>query len=608
MTGQDDQLEEWIIRDDISKERLARIVLPSSERLVAESPGDGEAALESVAAWMSDQRGLPIVELATLSPRAITFTFAEPAVLSEPWVSQAGGSGRAHDQWGITLQHAMSLPHGDGHGWQMAGMTGMGTLADGSRAFINTSRWGILGIAGTPEWARDLMITQVMNQAAEPWSKGQVIWLVGYGETADKLINFLSPYHPHYRFKTAETLNQIKPVDLELVSATIYVMGSSTETEKQYTALNSPHVGIITDQIITDQCMFLSERSGGSAVLGPFTTSLKIFPNSSPELIAAMENAWDANERLVTEKAAAADFSELFTTSPSAPVETNKSEAEIKADFDALVTQFEDSPSSGSNSENATTTPGECLSDDPAREVVETPTEVPADALPENVTKTEDGDNAISEDVATTGDEESTEDVAVEELQPPTVNATDSGSSGTSSRVHLTLLGKVHARNSSEELKGRHSAALALLWLSDAALSPQEISEKLWPADESEGHTARTRRSRLLAKIRECVGDAISADAVGWSLDREQVSTDYDQVVSTLTNESLNQQKEAVMDAINLIDIPLHDADQWAAEYRDQMCERLRQILADLKDRALDEDAFDIAKAAKMATTKLGES
>lgn len=600
MSGQDDQLDEWLIRDDLKKERRARIVPPSSERLVAENPGDGESALRSVAAWMDLQRNLPIVELATLSPRTVTVTFSEPVALPEPWVSQQGKTGKSHDQWGITLQHAMELRHGDGYGWQVSGMTGLGTLSDGSRAFINTSRWGILGIAGTAEWTRNLMITQVMNQAAEPWSEGQVIWLVGYGETAEKLIQFLSPYHPHFRFKTADALSHLTPSDLELDSATIYVIGSNSETEAQYLALKAPHVGMITDQIVSDHCMFLTERSEGGAVLGPFNTNLHVFPNISTELISAMDRSWEANERLIADESATADFELLLTDTVENSPTTEIDSEQVNAEFHSLVGQLED-PSENQEFIEAT------LSQTEVPHTDEEGTEAQLEAPNDSVTKLGDGDQ---EEEGTPKTSPSADQQAIPEMEsaddgPAPVESAESFVP--SSGIYLSLLGQIQVVSPKAELKDRSAAALALLWLSEEPVTPQMVSELLWPGDETEGHNTRTRRSRLLAKIRECAGTAIEADAKGWSLDRTQVVTDYDRIAQVIEAEPLVAGNRSILDALKLIEVPLSDADAWARTYQLQIRKKLHALLSDLKDKALEEDAFDIAKAANSATTRLGK-
>src|SRR5699024_9283648 len=304
----DDQLENWIIQRDRKEEVRARIIPASAERLASENPGDGEAAMDSIAAWLGTHKQLPLVELGRISPSAITLTFSEDAVLPEPWVSPTGDRYTAHDQWGITLQDAIELPRGDEYGWQIAGLTGLGTLADGSRGLFNTCRWEILQIAGTPEWTRTLMLTQVMNQAAEPWSTDHDIWLIGFGETAEKLMSFLAKEHQLHRFHVADSLTDVQEVDLRDTTATLYVMGADRDTELQFQALQTSGVGLMTDAIVTDEAMFLSERDRGLAVLGPFRQNLEIWPNHSASLIEKMEQAWLATEELAKQKAAETDF------------------------------------------------------------------------------------------------------------------------------------------------------------------------------------------------------------------------------------------------------------------------------------------------------------
>lgn len=604
MSSRDEQLDEWIVRDGLKKERRQRIVPASTDRLSAEDPGDGEAALETVAAWLGTDKELPLVELATLSRRVIALTFAEPTILPEPWVSEAGDPYEPHDQWGITLQHALGLPRGSGYGWQVAGLTGLGTLADGSRGLLNTSRWEILGIAGTPEWTRNLMITQAMNQAAEPWSAEHDIWLIGYGDTAEKLVSFLAPYHPVHRFHIAESLDVVSADDLDGSTSTLYVMGAGSDTEVRFKALQASGIGMVTDEVISDQAMFLSEREGGVAVLGPFQTNLEIYPNSSPELITKMELAWEANQEAAAQKFTGADFTELLDTSAS-----EKSAEEVEADFKALVAQVEDDgdrdEGQDAGSSEEAVAPEEFMGheEDVVREPTATSTAVSKDGELDSGAEEEDAATSEPDKQEGTGDKAAS-------VAADTSNDVNRGKGAVTSdapEVHVTLLGKVRTQTAAGELVGRNAEALAMLALAVAPLNPRQISESLWPGDEPEGHTARTRRSRMLSKLREHAGTSIAIADDGWSIVRENVQIDHEQVIDSLTNASLDQE-ETITEACSQVLPPLVGVGQWADEYRDKMTESLQGALAELKDRAIEAEAFDVAKAAKTAQTKLGEA
>lgn len=172
--------------------------------------------------------------------------------------------------------------------------------------------------------------------------------------------------------------------------------------------------------------------------------------------------------------------------------------------------------------------------------------------------------------------------------------------------VTLTLLGAARAETPEGELTGRHAAALILLKLTSDPLPAQQISETLWPGDETEGHTARTRRSRLLSKLRAHIGDIITITDEGWTIEPGHISTDYDQVLDVLSNEPIDH-TETIIEACQRIARPLDGAEGWADYYRAQVAATLTDALTELKTRAIEAEAFDVAKAAKAASTTLGE-
>src|SRR5699024_3394556 len=156
-----------------------------------------------VANAISKLHDVPVVELAVLSPQNIRLTFSSETSLPEPWIPYHGDRNSPCDQWGITHDEAMAFEWEQKYGYQVAGLTSVGTLANGSRALLNTARWEILQIVGSEAWVQDLLITQVMNHAAEPWSSNHDIWMVGFGDTADRLINFRVKGHTRPHLQTA---------------------------------------------------------------------------------------------------------------------------------------------------------------------------------------------------------------------------------------------------------------------------------------------------------------------------------------------------------------------------------------------------------------------
>lgn len=572
MNDPNEQLESWLIGGVRKREVRHQTALPSSERLVSEDPGDGETAMETVASWLVTRPKLPIVELANLSPRTITLTFAEPTVLPDPWVNPLRDSREPSDQWGITLQHALNLTRGEGYGWQVSGLTGMGTLADQSRLLMNTTRWELLGLAGSPDWVKHLMTTQVMNQAAERWSNEHDIWLVGYQELGDKLMNFLSSYHPVQHFRTVDSLAQIPGDQLRSGFSTIYVMGASAETLRVFNDFDARGVGLVTDCIVSDKCMFLTQRESHSAVIGPFKTNLEVFPNYYPELIEAMESGWEANAQLAAARVAEADFSALFQNAE--PNET--------------VSKNVESDSDGHNLRETAA---------PINNTVEvSPQEAVTPSGPEPIDQLTQED---SEQAVPTGPANGIENSHQNEVQDSEVN-----DEVKTALPVLRLFGKVTYSGEKGELTGRNAEALALLMLSAKPLSSKEISEALWPGDESEGQNARTRRMRLKNKIREVAGEVIDSSDDMWRLDAEQIVTDLSIAQKMLQADNA---RADLIEMLETFEEPLKNASEWAKSHRQTLINEVRKILQTLLSEALDNDDFAVAKHAQSILKKTEE-
>lgn len=571
MSGE--QLENWIMQREREDEIRSRIVPASADRLTAINPGDGEAAMDSVAAWLGDHPELPIVEIGRISPRAVTLTFSEEVLLPDPWVSALGDNHNAHDQWGIELSNALALARSEQYGWQVSGLTGIGTLIDGSRGLVNTCRWEILQIAGSPEWTQNLILTQVMNQAAEPWSAEHDLWLVGFGESAEKLMNFLANEHPAHRFHVVESIKDLDAEDLQGAAATIYVMGADRDTELQFQALQTTHIGLVADTIITDQAMFLTEREGGQAVLGPFRHNLEIWPNISAGLIEKMEQAWVATEEIAKQKAA-------------------------ETDFDAFLTQHEEENKEDQHSETGLL--DEILSQGPPGG-----SSVRSEGHPEEsdaMESPEDTKGQVSDVEATGG--ESTWNASLKQPDTPDDPAeaqeNDLG-------IVLKVLGESTVTTAKGDLTGRHAALLVILHTAQEPVAPQAISEALWPGDEATGHNARTRRSRLRAKVHQHIGEIIQMQDDGWFIEKGALTSDLESVVSTLCNEPINNSGELIQ-ACRQVATPLEGQGSWVEPYRTNMIEELVKALTSLKDRAVEAEEYDTAKEAKSALVQLGRA
>ncbi|MGP5022724.1 hypothetical protein ACTXIU_14180 [Glutamicibacter arilaitensis] len=661
MPNSDDQLDAWLVSGIQKKERRANAVQPSSDRLVSNDPGNGEAALTAIASWLGTRPKLPIVEFANLSRRTVTLTFAEPAVLPDPWVAPNDGTREANSTWGITLEHAQSLPQAEAYGWQFSGLTGIGTLADQSRALLNTTRWEILGLAGTPQWTHTLMLTQVMNQAAEPWSNDHDIWLVGYGETGDKLMNFLSAYHPVHRLHSVEDIGDIAPKDLRSGCATIYVMDADSHTLNEFISLDMSGIGLITDRIVSDKAMFLTERENKAAAIGPFNINLEIFPNYMPDLIDAMDKAWEANAKLAADQVAQADFDKFLSdqdpnshapNTAHASTEDPNEEALPVVEMDNASEEFELAQDLAAAEKLLAEEWSDGESENVMKSIdVDEPEDDSSDEIEESASKSESLDVVaileprVSDTRIEFADQEPSDSIALDSAadssaveveacdgRPESLLVQEAGDDATISPASsaeeseeeniaaesdfveasepqpaLSLFGKVSFNSGGKVLTGRNAEVLALLKLTSDPLTPQAVSELLWPGDDSSGNSARVRRTRLLAKVREVAGDkAIDSSGEHWILNDEVISSDLELLASYLEGD-INSGEVRILPLLEDVGSPLVGAANWAAPYRSQIIAKATEILSEAVTKSLDQDAFAVAKAAQLARKKLEE-
>lgn len=554
--SRENDIDQWIIRNAAKKEeQQSRVVPTAADQLTSGDPSRGEAAIEAVAAWMGAERDLPAVELAQVSPHAVKVTFAEDVSLPSPWINEEHSP--QSDTWALTHEQAMALPRSERYGSQMTALTGLGNIVDGRRIFASTSRWGLLNIAGTDDWVESLLLGQIMNQAAEPWSSDCNIWLVGFGETAEKLTSFLAAYHPLHRFRMVDRVSQINAEEITSSTATVYVRNTENEDRAELLALSeAPDVGIVADRILSERHMFLTEGEDGSAVMGPFEKDLEVFPNIAPEAVEAMEAAWQAQQAYAEEVVAATDFSQLL---------------------------FQGTEDGVTESENP---------DSDAADIAEVDIEIPP--RPATLPPT-------SHDVEPLVEDATEHEPEIESAPDPEIDD-DTQSVGESDGIALHLLGELRVVTAAGEITGRNAMALAILSQATNSVSVKEISERLWPGDDSAGHTARTRRSRLLTALRDKAGDIVNTEDEGWTL-TEEIPSDFTAVLEALGSDSSGND-DAIIAACDRIEIPLAGESKWPHE-RDTMTEQLRNALQTAKDQAIKSEAYDVAKAVKRAEEKL---
>lgn len=540
--NREEKIDQWIFQDGVKKSRRSKII-PSSTDSIKHAPvGTALDAMEKVAFYLGDRPELPIVELGLIKESEITLTFAANVHLDAPFWQV---SDEYDDQWAITHHDAFELSTGHVYGLQTAALTAIGNSLAGAKVLLNTNRWSVLGSVGLKRFSLALMVGQVMEQATEPWAKEHHIWLVGYQELGPKLVHFLAQYHDESRFHLVGSVEQITAEDLEGTSATLYVMGSTEASLEAFNLIKGQNVGMLSDTVLTERAMFISEDDDeGATILNATPDGMKIWPNLVAEgdpLYEAMEMTWQKNLDVVQEAQKAVE---------SLKIEDFLQDVALKAEAPAQETP-ELPPISAAELEAL-------VNFEPEVEPVNTPEQ--AEQTPEV--------------------EVSPSDKALEPV--------------------LMLLGAPQVRGADGlVVTGKPAEAVAFLHFNGFSQDGIELSQALWPDSESEGNTARTRRSRTAKKIKDALPDSFSNSAE-WVID--PLTTDFDQIVMALGQDGNPQD---VLDACRAVEVPLQDCAEWAVLHRKHMVEQLQQLLDDTIGRALENDQFDIAKAARQASKKL---
>ncbi|MFI7742945.1 hypothetical protein [Kocuria rhizosphaericola] len=541
--SREEKIDQWMSQEGIRTHRRRRII-PSSTDQISHTPvGTGLDAMEKVAFYFGDRPALPVVEMGQIKEHEVTLSFGEDVHLDEPFYPV---SEEYRDHWAIAHTDALALSTGTVYGQQTAALTAIGNSVAGAKVLVNTNRWEVLGSVGLARFTTAIMVGQVMEQATEPWARNQHIWLVGYRELGPKLVGFLTPYHDESRFHLVESIEQITPGELHGTSATIYVMGSGPATIEAYNRLRSQNVGLMTDTVVTEQAMFISEdEDGGATIVNAGPNGLKIWPHLVAEgdgLYSAMDITWqkrrqeaesaaEAVENLTVRNFLPAGDADKPAGSPSISVE----ELEAMLDRDSVIPEHESNLMENGMSGAPIPAPEPAIPAPPAHE------------------------------------------------QAP--------------RFTLALLGRPQIyRADGARASGKPAETVAYLHLNGSAADAITTSRALWPDEESEGPAARTRRTRTAKKIKDTMPEIFRSEGE-WRIGR--LDTDIDWIVATLTGSSDPQQ---ILDACELVDEPLRACAPWADEHRSRIADELRQILWDVENQALASDQFEIAEAARQAS------
>lgn len=617
MTSRDEETANWIAKRRKSDARRATNVPSSADRLAHQSAGPVAETMERITAYFGTDSSLPVVELADINNERVMLTFGESGMtLPSPFVSEGDDQMPA---WSITHEDATDLPSASGHAWQMESLAPIGTTEDKSLLLVNVAVVGIMGIAGTSDYVRGMMIGQVIEQATLPWTREHHIWLVGFGEVSQKLIAFLARYHDERSFHAVDSLTEISREDLAEGTATLYLLGADSDTQIQFAAIRNDRVGLVADKSISDD-FFLSEDDDDTAILYP--ADLAVFPSiitENHDIYRAMELSWDRNEREAAEAAADIDPSD-FLTQLEAPQTEAQMETEGETDDPDFTITDEDlqaflSGAAAEHGENAASR----VREHPGADEADTDTGPDA-----QVGETHEG-RETTENLADLGRTMDTAEQPAVEPQPVVVTASKTDApitdTATDDEQHteipetdpeegevaydLQLMGELRTSSRSNDLQGQTAEAVAFVVLSSRAsgggpVDAAAISAAMWPDDATEGNTSRVRRARLAKKVNTGAVELVST-ANGWTV--ADLSTDVDAAMAVLSDRDADASAKTL--ACQRINAPLEDAGPWAQEHRKNLTGQLSTGLGAVIDAALETEDFVLAKAAAAAKKRL---
>lgn len=542
MSNWEDSLDNWITEETERQSRRERIIPSATDRIVGESPTRALQAMENISKFVGLHPEYPMVLGAGMTQNEITLSFESPVDLPEPFMPLDEGD--EVETWRISCPETTELPMGRDYGAQTQALTAFGHLTDEGtvlRMMTNTVGTKILGMAGQAEFKRSLMIGQVMEQATEPWGADHRIFLVGFGELARPLIQYLQPYHSG--FHEAEDLTQITTEDLGQSQATIYVMGADEATLGKFFAINTGHVGLVTDAVVDETSLYICETDSAVAELETGYQGVgvqRFMPNRITEddpRYLAMMRAYEASiqEPEEEEVTTPEDILGGVPEGSTDPTETAEVESEPSQETPSFTDGDLDAFLRAAVAESR-----------------EQDIETRNDFDPQRETRADDhqvvGHEAID-----------TEDRAASAFTP----------------THdLTLLGEPAVRTPGMPLSGQAAEAVAFVTLNGAEATAAEVSRALWPTDDAEGNTARTRRSRLVKKINLSDNEIITVSDA-WRIKR--LRTDYEEVTAMLNTPAISD--DALIDIAGYITDPLKGCHAWADEHREQMRSDLNDAL-----------------------------
>jgi len=612
MANREESIESWIQGEKDRAKRRERIIPSSAARISHEPVGNSLEAMERVAYYLGEHPEVPEMTGAGINSGVLRLTFDGLPDLPAPFIYQAGDGD--HSVWALPVADAVQLPAEGTPGRQIQPVTAIGNDTEGGKMFINTRELA-MGVRGREEFVRGVMTGQVMEQATEPWSRHNHIWLVGFQELAPMLIGYLSQFNPN--FHDVETLDQIAPEDLKGAPAMLFVLGSDSTTLDQFVALNADNAGLLMDGEVGPGAPFMTEEP--SALNNDTGATGAVLYNCGPEGMVFFPHVVQHGDRyyegmvqhqaVMEEQASAAaesltvdDF--LTPTPPHSPEEDTEPDQQpltpTPAEADAGSPQTEDEqPDDTPAMEGLRITDEELEaflaehSQDSERVRDTTPADAPVTTDPSRAPQEQVSPElrpADPEDEATNESEEKqeSENQFSDVINLPVVEKT-AGS--------VRLLGKPELTLGSSRITGNSAELCAFLILHGGAASQTEITAALWPGEELSENSARLKLSRLVKKINNVNNDVVTTGEQ-WTI--SGVTTDLQEVREVLKTES--SEEGLVTQTCDRIAPPLEGCHSWAADYRENISAELQQLVgAAVRDRGQDSPAVNRAGTEAMS-------
>lgn len=543
--SREERIEQWLTqegqRKKKAKKRREKIVPAVADAIGGGDIGQGLEVMGNLSYWLGDHPELPGVEVVIVNPTDIDICFMgpEPTELPEQFelVNPEAKAFR------ITHPDVANLPTtGTRRGWQLEGVVPIGNFAEtdesgvSPRWMFNLPKIKFLGLTGVDGFAQGMLLGTAVEHVAAEWARDHHIWLCGFGEDAQRVRGASAAYHSDDALHIVESFTDITAEDVSNGAHTAYVKNASVSDLEHFRAIESGQFGLVSDDILEERAIYLSETYDGVADLLPDSTP--IFPNmimpGSPEYMV-LESYY--RDMLAAQKKFESLTPDDFLT------ETND-EAPSSVEDEAIYQMINDYNAERGNTSNETA----------------------------NVPETSDSE------------EETPFDEPTNEAQPVD-----------SPEYQLGLLGQIRVLDGEELDSSRAAELLAILHTTDTdELSGVDVTLMLWPEDSPKGENARSRRKRLSAKVREIAPDVVNFGRE-WSLENEMLT---DLSLLDQDQEAEHPSRAQTCALLELVDTPLMGAGPWAEPLRHQLRQRVRDWLASA-EQAYPDLTSEIADARK---------